>query len=495
MADFPLPFWLAAGLVLGLIGFFVTKRYEGYGFPACAVLATVGAWYLGDALYNDYAGYVKEFGPRILETAWWQVVLFLVTFAALVKPLHNSLNRKLAGRKSRVCVLMETKFLENANLQNKIDKATSALFGAWVVLMFVALWRTDWNFQGLFLPFLADRAEPWARGRIGGGIDALISFGNYIHTFLVAAGGLALAISRRPGTRMLAGIVFFLGAPYFFFGRTRNTMLAVLLPGLLAWVFFRLKGGLLVRGAVLAVAFAILNAWFAFVLQIRSGGSVAAAFAQGGVGAVMKATEGEEAKHLGFNMYEELAWCALLIEQGRYRVNWGERYFAELVNVVPRALWKNKPLIGVDYALARGFGWEGAEAGEGGIAASISTGMIGQGVVNFGGFLGPMAAALLMALWAVVLAKQDLTAEDPARLLLYGVGMILTFNLGRDITLITIYPFLFGWMILTWWDSHRAKVQKKQTVGEAGRQAVRGSPLRMTREKIEEQRMKERAGG
>lgn len=478
---------------MGLIGFFFSKRREGYGLPACAVVGTAGAWYLGDALYNDYSVYVKEFGPRILETAWWQVVLFLVTFAALVKPLHNRMNRKLIGRKSRVCALMETNFLENANLQNNISKATSALFSAWVILMIVALWRTDWNFQGLFLPFLADRAEPWARGRIGGGIDALISLGNYVHTFLVAAAGLAFAISKRPG-RMLAGIVFFLGAPYFLFGRTRNTMLAVLLPGLLAWVFFRLKGGILMKGVVLAAAFAVVSAWFAFVLQIRSGGSVARAFSQGGVGAVMQATEGEEAKHLGFNMYEELAWCTLLIEQGRYRVNWGERYFAELVNVVPRTLWKDKPLIGIDYALARGYGWEGAGEGSGGIAASISTGMIGQGVVNFGGLLGPMATALLMALWAAVLAKQDLTAEDPARLLLYGVGMILTFNLGRDITLITLYPFLFGWMILTWWDNRRAKVQMRQEVGEPGRQAVRGSPLRMTREKIEEERKRARGG-
>jgi hypothetical protein len=28
---------------------------------------------------------------------------------------------------------------------------------------------------------------------------------------------------------------------------------------------------------------------------------------------------------------------------------------------------------------------------------------------------------------------------------------MLTFNLGRDITLITLYPFLFGYIMLTMW--------------------------------------------
>ena len=37
------------------------------------------------------------------------------------------------------------------------------------------------------------------------------------------------------------------------------------------------------------------------------------------------------------------------------------------------------------------------------------------------------------------------------RLLLYMLGLVLTFNLGRDITLITLYPFLFGYVMLTVW--------------------------------------------
>jgi hypothetical protein len=88
-------------------------------------------------------------------------------------------------------------------------------------------------------------------------------------------------------------------------------------------------------------------------------------------------------------------------------INYGARYRAELVNPIPRGLWKDKPLIGLDYAVARGQRME-----EGiGVTATISTGMIGQGVVNFGPFFGVLAAALLMAIWVAILARQDLKGE------------------------------------------------------------------------------------
>ena len=75
--------------------------------------------------------------------------------------------------------------------------------------------------------------------------------------------------------------------------------------------------------------------------------------------------------------------------------------------------------------------------------------MIGQGVVNFGGFLGPIAAALLMAIWVAILARQDLMGNDIGHLLLYAIGLVLTYNMGRDITLLILYPFVFGWILLS----------------------------------------------
>jgi hypothetical protein len=92
--------------------------------------------------------------------------------------------------------------------------------------------------------------------------------------------------------------------------------------------------------------------------------------------------------------------------------------------------------------VARG---QAATGANGEVTATISTGMIGQGVVNFGPILGPIAAAALMGLWVALLARHDLLGADPGRMLLYSIGLILTFNLGRDITLLVMYPYFFGW--------------------------------------------------
>ena len=36
--------------------------------------------------------------------------------------------------------------------------------------------------------------------------------------------------------------------------------------------------------------------------------------------------------------------------------------------------------------------------------------------------------------------------QKTGRMLLFFIGCVLTFNLGRDITLITLYPFVFGYV-------------------------------------------------
>jgi hypothetical protein len=147
-------------------------------------------------------------------------------------------------------------------------------------------------------------------------------------------------------------------------------------------------------------------------------------------------------------MFSELAFMNDFFSRDVISPSWGGRYFAELVNPIPRSVWAGKPMVGIDYANARGFGKGNTAGADAGVSASIASGLIGQGVLNFGRLFGPLAAALLMSLWVAVLARQDLLGEDPGRLLLYAVGMVLTFNMGRDITLLVLYPFLFGWLLL-----------------------------------------------
>jgi hypothetical protein len=455
LIELPFPFWVALVTAVGAGLWFWRQRHSGYGLPAMAVLGTVALWYFGDALYNDYSLMKGQFTDEVLSLAWWQVVLFMAAFSFLVPRIHVSMNRTLLGRGSEILRFVANGEIENPVFQNMIDRFLGPLLVAWGLLMTLALVRVDFDVLGLFLPWLGHKADPWGRARVGGGFDALLSLCQYIQVFLTASFGILAGMSRRQKTRSTALFICFLAMPFFLFDRTRNTMLSTVLPGLLAWVFLGMRGRAMARFAVLASALLVIEAWFSFVIKTRGEGrSVAMAFAE-------ESTETEEdeedeavkekTKHRGLNMFEELAWMNKFIQSGEYTPNLGQRYFAELVNPIPRSLWPGKPLIGIDYAKARGFG--GGKSAQAGVVASVSTGMIGQGVNNFGRFFGPLAAALIMAGWVGLLARQDLLSRgEPARLLLYGLGLVLTFNLGRDITLLVLYPFLFGSLLYWWWN-------------------------------------------
>jgi hypothetical protein len=445
---YPVSFYIA-GAILGvgmLYGW--TLRQKGIGLPMMVVLSTVGAWYFLDVLYNDYAQYQLQLGLDILDSAWWQVMLFIFSFCIFSPFMHRWINKKMLHERSHILRLSLVGGLEDAYFQSKITAAFRILTAVWVVTMVLALFKTNFDFLGMLAPFVQGKAQPWGRGRVGTGFDAFLSLASYLHIMLVAGFGVIVALSKEVRTRAAAASLFLLSAPWFFLDRTRNVMLAIALPGLLAWVFLRVKGGLFLRLGILIVFFLLVDGWMRFVIQTRSGSDIALAFQQVGFGGVTERVSTHKGKHEGLNMFEELGWTNYLILNKQFEPNWGARYFAELVNPIPRVLWKNKPMIGIDYAIARGQKWAGASAKEAGVGATISTGMIGQGVVNFGPFFGILAAAFLMATWAAILARQDLKGEKTGRLLLYMVGMVLTFNLGRDITLITLYPFLFGFIML-----------------------------------------------
>ena len=75
-----------------------------------------------------------------------------------------------------------------------------------------------------------------------------------------------------------------------------------------------------------------------------------------------------------------------------------------------------------------------------------------------------------MSLWVAVLARLDLHIQELGRIPLYASGLILTFNLGRDITLITLYTFIFGSAIVCWLHySSNHPAQRTRRAGSGGR--------------------------
>lgn len=457
----PLPFYLSC-LAAGVLGLRAWMgRTQGWGIPMGVVVATASAWYLGDALYNEYAEYVQIQGVESLTAAWWEVLLFFIAFGVLVPVINRKINGDLEPR-SQILQMMQNLTIDTDQFQNQVTLICNLLVGPWILLMLLALIRTDFDIIGMFFPYLGVKATPWARDRIGSGIDAIYALAIYLQIMLTALFGVAFALSKRSSTFTLAGVIYFLSAPFFIFDRTRNSILAILLPGFMAFITLRMRGGMVLRLAVVVLSFLMIDAWFNFVQTQREKGlSISKAFKDeqeknNDSSNMSDDSSPKQKKHDGFNMLEELGYINYFIANGAYKVNWGGRYFAEVVNPIPRVLWPGKPMIGIDYAIARGMAYGDQSASSGGIAASISTGMIGQGVVNFGRILGPIAAAFLMAIWVAVLARQDLMGRDIGHLLLYAIGLVLTFNMGRDITLLVIYPFVFGWLLL-WWNQNRKK--------------------------------------
>ena len=439
----PLPFYLSCIAVVFLAWKAWQGREEGWGIPMLTVLLTAFTWYPGDAIYNNYEEYVLTIGVETLQNAWWEVTLFFIAFGILVPVINKKVNGSL-GSNSRIFQMMRDNTIDTEEFQNQVTMLTRILVPPWILLMGIALIRTNFDFIGIFAPYLGELNEPWGRDRLGGGIDALYSFAGYIQILLTALFGVTLALSKKLSTWLLTGAIYLLSSPYFFFGRTRNSMLAVILPGFLALVTLRMRGGIIIRLVVVIIAFMGIEGWMKFVIDNRDKGSIMMAVKTGG-------TQDEAVKsrkHLGFNMFQELGFINYFIANGTYKPNWGSRYFAEIVNPIPRVLWPGKPMIGIDYAIARGLGYGELGSKSGGVAASVSTGMIGQGVVNFGGILGPIAVAIIMAFWVAILARQDLMGNDLGHLLLYAIGLVLTFNRGRDITLLVLYPFVFGWIFL-----------------------------------------------
>lgn len=442
-------------MVIGLLvwaGFVSVSRIrDGTGLPTLVVLATVATWYVGDVFYNDYANHhAKLFTPEVLSDAWWEVAWFLVVFMFAVPMVHQWLNPRDVGRTSGVLHIYK-----NGVNQRDIQKQLALLFKGcviiWIILGVIATLRLQGQALHYFFPFIGYKAEPWGRGRIGSGFSALLTLAFYFQLMTASVFGIGAALFTDRRLRLMAIGLCVIAWPYFLLDRTRNTMLAAVIPGILCWALLRIHGGMIKKGLVLGGFFILVNAWMAFVIANRSDMTMMQALQEKG----FNFKDTEKTHQNGLNMYEELCWENTFIENGSYRPNWGARYFAELVNPIPRALWPGKPLIGIDYAIARGQG--GGSSGDAGVYATVSTGLVGEGVVNFGRLLGPAAAAFLMSLWVAALARQDLHITELGRLPLYACGLILTFNLGRDITLLTLYPFVFGVMALWWYERRHPK--------------------------------------
>lgn len=432
----PQSYWLAAILLVVAMagGLFSARRTWAPAY--FAVLGTVFAWYFIEPFYTPEL--FEEFSQNVTEQGFFSVSIFLIVFMFSTQPMvaifrpRGALAKPSAGR----------------SLTLTADRTLVYVVVLWLILLLYGIARVKWDVIGAMFPFGSRSGAGVAMWGRAGGADAgpegfIVSSAGYLYQLCLTAFGLLLPITRKPRTRAIIISLMFVSWPYAFLQGSRNIALAIVVPLFASYMLYG-RIHIVRRLLICAIGFYCIDWALLIVINFRNYG-----FSNFDIGAIA------QTKHQGLNMASELMHITEYLQDGSLKLSYGRDYFDELVNIVPRAIWPDKPLIGIDYAIVRGFGGANSDIG---VFATVSTGMIGQGVLNFGPFFGPTAVGMLMGAWVGILNRVRVQGGVP-RAALFLVGLGLTFNLGRDITFLVLFPFVFGQVCV--WGLERATGRRR----------------------------------
>jgi len=420
-------FYLAAVVLLVLTVESCIKLLNQNSFSiTLLVYVTVFAWYFVDPFINpEQYDYLPSF---LLGQSYGQVLLFLIGFRVFMPVAVRWIVR------SRNTGIFATQRVSP-------EQVLIAVGAIWFLLFAIGIYRMDGDVVGAVLPIDSRAgATMWGREAVSSSASGfLVASGAYLFNAITAFLGVLVFFQRSTSWRLLAAGMFAITLPYFFFEGARSHFLAAVLPFIITYLLYA-RQPLVLKLAVLAVAFVCLDQGFKFVTAFRGTGFREVLAAENPYELI-----DEDARQTGLNMIQELCFANAYLETGTAPPTYGGKYLNELLNVVPRAIWPSKPLIGIDYAKWRGFESPDSELG---VVATVSTGMIGGGVLNFGQILGPVAAGILMALWTGLLIRWWEQRKSLLRLVLFMLGAGLTFNLGRDISLLVLWPVIFAYFFV-----------------------------------------------
>ena len=449
MVTHELTFYLAGAALLILTVESCVKllKRDSFGI-AIVIYVTVFAWYFVDPFLNpEEYDYLP---PFLLGQSYGQVLLFLIGFRVFTPAVTRWIVH------CRSSGIFDTRLAP--------EQILIAAGAIWLLLFLIGIYRMNGDVMGAVLPLDGRGGETmWGRGAVSSSASGfLISFGGYLFNAVTAFLGVLIFFQRSIAWRLLAGAMFAITLPYFFFAGARSHFLAAVLPLIITYLFYG-RHPLVVRVAILAVAFVCLDQGFRFVTAFRATGFRELLAAKNPYELV-----DEDLRQSGLNMIEELCFVNAYLDSGETSPAYGARYLNELLNFVPRAIWPSKPLLGIDYAMWRGFE---SDEGDLGVNTTVATGMIGGGVLNFGQILGPVAAGILMAIWTGLLIRWWEQRKSLLRLVLFMVGASLTFNLGRDITLLVLWPVIFSYFFVRlaeiWATKRFAQLRQLATIAPA----------------------------
>jgi oligosaccharide repeat unit polymerase len=413
----PLEYWICGVIIASAIAFSVRHRDVHWVPPFVAVLGTVAGWYMVEPIY--FFDEFSMFPPASVSDAFRCVFLFLVALVILTPAVARWFEPKRNNPYSDMVHVTP-------------EQLIPMLIAAWIALLMVGIYRMEGDIVATLFPLESrTNSTMWQRAAGGdaGATGFLVSAAAYTYVLILSMFGLLLPLTKKPAFRLTLVLCILISWPYAILQGSRNVTLAVITPMVAAYLLLG-KRSPLVKTVVAIVAFFAIDQLMRMIIGLRDVG-----FDEGTLGE-------SDARHSGLNMGSELVFITELLDRGFMTLAYGKGYLDEMANVIPRAIWADKPLIGIDYAIARGFGGGDSDIG---VFATLSTGLIGQAVLEFGPVAGPVCSAFLMALWIALLGR--LRSQGGAtRVALFLVGLGLTFNLGRGITLLTLYPFVFGYV-------------------------------------------------
>jgi hypothetical protein len=435
-------FYLAAGALLVLTLESCVKLLNRDSFSiTLAVYVTVFGWYFVDPFLNpEQYTFIPSF---LISQSYAQVLLFLIGFR-----LFMPLAQRWIVRRESIGVFHVQRFSPE-----QVLITTGAI---WLLLLLIGIFRMEGDVIGALFP-IDSRAgvTMWGRDAVATSATGfLIASAGYMFNAITAFLGVLVFFQRSAFWRCVAGAMFIVSLPYFLFEGARSHFLAAILPFIVTYLLYG-RHPLLIKVAVLAVAFFCLDNGFKLVTAFRGTGFRDLLAAEHPYELV-----DEDLRQSGLNMIQELCFANAYLSSGSASPSYGGRYLNELLNVIPRVIWPSKPLVGIDYAKWRGLEDPNSDLG---VSATISTGMIGGGILNFGPIFGPVAAGIIMSLWTGLLIRWWQQRDSLLRLMLFMLGAGLTFNLGRDITLLVLWPVVFSYcfvrLIEIWTKQSRAAPQ------------------------------------
>lgn len=410
-------YYVALATLLVLLGEAIPRIPQLRWGVSAILYLTIGLWYFFDPVYRPdiYASHPAS----ELNLVYLQTIIFLFGFR-IAMPLAAP------PTPSAILRHFDPRDLERGPF-------VALLVSLWAALLLIGLYRADFRVTEALFPLDArwQGARMWTRGRLGAGpMDFLVSICSYTYQMACAAFGMVAVGTRKHKLRTGMLLLIALTWPMFALSGSRSEFLAVAIPSIVAILIIR-RWSRTQQLLFLGTCFTAINFVMLIAITYREKGIKHYVYGDSEVALT-------SARHEGLNMPQELAYINRYQAEGLLTPELGFEYFAQAVNFVPRFIWPQKPFPGEKFSALR-VGYH-----NGAVAATISNGLIGQGVQNFGTWIGPLAPAILMAWFTGLICRLPLKGIPFLRSCVALFLLALIPNLGRDITLITLWPAIFG---------------------------------------------------